>query len=131
MGAAIALVLWLPNLGWQADHGWPVFEMSRSLHTNGVDDGNTFLFLPMQSVFLGPFVTPLWIAGLVWLLRGPTVRDYRPLGVAWLVLAVGFIVTAGKPYYLAGLYPALIAAGAALVRATMVASERTGDILGR
>jgi hypothetical protein len=112
VGAAIALVLWLPNLLWQADHGWPVFEMSRSLHTNGVDDGNTFLFLPMQMVFLGPFVTPLWIAGLVWLLRGPTGRDYQPLGIVWVLLALGFIGTAGKPYYLAGLYPALIAAGA-------------------
>jgi 4-amino-4-deoxy-L-arabinose transferase-like glycosyltransferase len=112
VGAVIALGLWLPNLLWQAGHGWPVLEMSRSLHANGVDDGNAFLFLPMQLVFLGPLVTPVWIAGLVWLLRDPAGRDYRPVGVAWVLLAVVFVVTAGKPYYLAGLYPALIAAGA-------------------
>ena len=111
LGAAIAVVFWLPNLAWQAGHGWPAFEMSRSLHTKGVHDGNPFLFLPMQLVFLGPFVTPLWIAGLLWLLRDPAGRDHRPLAVAWILLALAFIVTAGKPYYLAGLYPALIAAG--------------------
>lgn len=110
-GAAIAVVLWLPNLAWQAGHGWPVFEMSRSLHGNGVRDANTFLFLPMQLVLLGPFVTPVWIAGLLWLLRDPAGRDHRALAVAWILLAFGFVVTAGKPYYLAGLYPALIAAG--------------------
>ena len=112
LGVAVAALLWLPNLAWQAGHGWPVFDMSRSLRTNGMHDGNMFLFLPMQLVFLGPFVTPLWIAGLVWLVRDRARREARFLAVAWGVLTVTFIATAGKPYYLAGLYPALIAAGA-------------------
>ncbi len=75
-------------------------------------DGNMFLFLPMQLVFLGPFVTPLWIAGLVWLGCDRARREARFLAVAWGVLTVTFIATAGKPYYLAGLYPSLVAAGA-------------------
>jgi hypothetical protein len=111
LGAGIALFIWLPNLVWQDTHGWPVFDMSRSLHTEGVHDSNSVLFLPMQLVFLSPFTTPLWIGGLMWLLRDGAQRIYRPIAVAWVLLAVMFIATAGKPYYLAGLYPALLAAG--------------------
>jgi hypothetical protein len=116
-GLGIALVLWAPNLAWEASHGWPVVEMSRSLHRNGVRDANMSLFLPLQLVFLNPIVTPIWIAGLVWLFRSPAGRPYRPLAVAWVALAVGFIVTAGKPYYIAGVYPALLAAGSVWLEA--------------
>src|SRR5438270_7357808 len=62
-GAGIALLIWAPNLAWQASHSWPVTDMSRSLHAKGGDDGNMYVFLPMQRVVLNPAVTPLWIAG--------------------------------------------------------------------
>jgi hypothetical protein len=39
-------------------------------------------------------------------------RPYRYLGVTFVVLFVMFVATAGRPYYLAGLYPPLVAAGA-------------------
>lgn len=111
-GTGIALCLWAPNLAWQAHHGWPWAQMSTSLRTKGAADGNRLLFLPMQLVFLSPVVTPLWFAGLLWTLRHRAGRSYRPLAIAWLVLVVVFLATAGKPYYLVGLYPFLLAAGA-------------------
>jgi hypothetical protein len=46
------------------------------------------------------------------LLRDPELRWCRALGVAYLVLAIAFIVTGGKPYYLAGMFPLLLAVGA-------------------
>jgi hypothetical protein len=36
----------------------------------------------------------------------------RAFGIAYLVLLVIFLITGGKPYYLGGLYPVLLAAGA-------------------
>jgi hypothetical protein len=39
-------------------------------------------------------------------------RNYRFIGVAFVVLYVVFVATAGRPYYLAGLYAPLAAAGA-------------------
>ena len=39
-------------------------------------------------------------------------RDYHFIGVAFVVLYVVFVATAGRPYYLAGLYAPLAAAGA-------------------
>jgi hypothetical protein len=46
------------------------------------------------------------------LFRDPGLRWFRVVGVAFPVLAVVYIVTGGKPYYLSVLLPALIAAGA-------------------
>jgi hypothetical protein len=111
-GAAIAALIWAPNLVWHAQHDWPVVEMSRSLHAEGVADGNTVLFVPGQLVLFNPVGAVLWLAGLSWLLRDAAARLVRPVAIAYLALVAVFVVTAGKPYYLAGLYPALLAAGA-------------------
>jgi hypothetical protein len=46
------------------------------------------------------------------LLRDRALRPVRFLGWTWIVLAAVFIATGGKPYYLAGLLPVLLAAGA-------------------
>ncbi len=54
----------------------------------------------------------MWIAGLWRLWRDPALRWCRALGVAWLVLAALFLVAGGKPYYLGGMFPLLLAAGA-------------------
>jgi hypothetical protein len=51
----------------------------------------------------------VWIPGLRWLLRD---ERLRVLGVAYLTLLVVFLVGRGKPYYVAGMYPVLLAAGA-------------------
>ena len=44
--------------------------------------------------------------------RDDELREYRFIGVAFVVLYVVFVATAGRPYYLAGLYAPLAAAGA-------------------
>lgn len=57
-------------------------------------------------------LVPVWVAGLWWLTGDPALRMYRAFVVAYVVLAVVFMLTGGKPYYLAGLFPILLAAGA-------------------
>jgi hypothetical protein len=66
-------------------------------------------------LLIGPLLAPVWITGLVRLFRDPSVRAYRFLAWAWVVLAVVFMASGGKPYYLAGLMPAFLGAGAAPV----------------
>ena len=111
LGGVVTLLVWAPNLVWQAQHDWPVVDMSRSLREEGIEDANTFTFVPLQLVLVNPALTPVWIAGLVWLLRDAAGRAWRPFAVAHLVLVVTFVVTSGKPYYLVGMYPVLLAAG--------------------
>jgi 4-amino-4-deoxy-L-arabinose transferase-like glycosyltransferase len=112
-GAVIALVLWSPWIIWQAHHGWPQLDVSRSIAGGGSTSSESWwAIVPFQLLLVSPLLAPVWIAGLASLFRHPGMRDVRFLAWTWIVLAVVFMATAGKPYYLAGLLPALIGAGA-------------------
>ncbi|MGZ4109442.1 MAG: glycosyltransferase family 39 protein [Actinomycetota bacterium] len=112
-GVAVAFAIWLPNLLWQADHAWPQVEMIRSIQRDSVGAGSAIAWLPLQVLITGVVPAVIWIAGLVRVLRNPEARRYRFLGIAYLVLAVVFALSAGdKFYYAAGLYVPLLGAGA-------------------
>ena len=113
LGGAIALAGWAPYLVWQAGHGWPQLAVSRSIAA-GHSGSSTprWLVLPEQLVLLSPWLAAVWVTGLVRLLRDPALRWARAIGIAYVILAVVFVVTGGKGYYLAGLFPVLVAAGA-------------------
>jgi 4-amino-4-deoxy-L-arabinose transferase-like glycosyltransferase len=108
--AAIALALWLPNLVWQAAHGWPQRELAGQIADEdplGVRIG----FLPFQLVIVSPFLAFVWISGLLWLLRAPEARPFRWLGFAYVALVALCLISGAKEYYAVGFYPALLAAG--------------------
>jgi 4-amino-4-deoxy-L-arabinose transferase-like glycosyltransferase len=115
-GAAIAFVLWSPWLVWQADHGWPQIDVSREIAAGGSTSSEAWwAIVPFQALLVGPLLAPVWVAGLVRLFREPGLGDVRFLAWAWVVLAITFMAAGGKPYYLAGLLPVLIGAGAIAV----------------
>jgi hypothetical protein len=112
-GAVVAAAMWAPSLAWQADHGWAMFEMSRNLRRehSGVRVG--IAFLPLQLLLVNPVAAPVWLPGLVGLWRDPQRRRYRPVVIAFAVLALTIAVVIGdRPYFLAPMYTALFAAGA-------------------
>ena len=112
-GGAIAVAMWSPYLVWQASHGWPQLTISRAIAAGSSGSSQPrALFLPYQLGLVSVFLAPVWIAGLVRLLRDPALRWCRSIGWAYVVLAVVFLVTGGKAYYIAGLFPVLLAAGA-------------------
>ena len=112
-GAAIALVLWSPWLVWQADHGWPQIDVSREIAAGESTSSEAWwAIVPFQALLVGPLLAPVWVAGLVRLFREPGLRGVQFLAWAWVVLAIVFMAAGGKPYYLAGLLPVLIGAGA-------------------
>lgn len=109
-GAGVALVLAFPNVLWHASHDWPVVDMLRSLQEES-ESIDSLVFVPSQLVVTG-LTAVVWVPGLLWLLRDDGGRPFRAIGLAYLVLSGWFVVTSGKPYYLAGMYPALVGAGA-------------------
>jgi 4-amino-4-deoxy-L-arabinose transferase-like glycosyltransferase len=112
-GAVLAGLIASPYLAWQAGHSWPQLAMSRAIAAGSSGTSTPrALFLPFQLVLVSPVLVPVWVAGLRRLFRDPALRRLRCLGWAYPVLAALFVITGGKPYYLAGLYPLLLAAGA-------------------
>jgi hypothetical protein len=68
-----------------------------------------------QTLLVSPLTAPIWIAGLIALLVWKPLRPYRVLGISYLVCYTVFFCLHGKNYYLAPIYPMLLAAGAVLI----------------
>jgi hypothetical protein len=109
----IALLLWMPNLVWQASNGWPQLTMAQAI--SGYADDNRAQIVPLLWLFTGPLLFPLSVAGLVWILGGKTAAPWRAIGIAAVVALVLVFVSGGKAYYAIGIVPVFMAAGAILL----------------
>jgi 4-amino-4-deoxy-L-arabinose transferase-like glycosyltransferase len=111
LGIAASIVIFLPNLIWQAQHGFISLDFLRQIHERDVRIGRARYFLPEQLEFtlLG---FPLWLAGLYYYLFSPAGRRFRALGWMYLVPLLLLVIAKGRGYYLAAAYPMLYAAGA-------------------
>src|SRR6266576_3951151 len=88
LAGALALLIFMPNLLWEIRHGW------------------------QQSLLTLPLATPIWLAGLCYLLFDAAGKKYAALGLAYLIVLAELIALHGKSYYLAPAYLMLFAAGA-------------------
>ncbi|WP_213456832.1 ArnT family glycosyltransferase [Rhizomonospora bruguierae] len=122
IGGAIALLLWAPNLWWQATHGWPQVEMTAVIRQDA-DFGGRLGLLPSQLLMIGPPLAVVWGVGL-WRLLRDTARTHRAFGWAYLVVLALVLATGGREYYPGGAYPPLLAAGAVAVTGWLAAHRR-------
>ena len=101
--AAIALLIWAPNLAWQVAEGYPTLSYITNHQSGG---SGPVVYLIQFSVYFA-FLIPLWLAGMVSLFRNPSLR---PIGIACAVPLILFLFV-GKSYYAAGTIPVAIAQG--------------------
>jgi hypothetical protein len=112
-GVATAVAIAAPHLIWQAANGWPQLDLAEAIANGGSASSEPrWAYLPFQLVLISPLLFPVWMAGLWQFVRSEALRPWRFFTVAYAVLVVMFIATGGKPYYQAGFYPVLLAAGA-------------------
>jgi hypothetical protein len=115
IGGAIALLIFLPNILWQVRHHFPTLEDLENVKNSGK---NVVLspveFVLQQALLIHPLLLPVWVAGLVSFLAG-RLRRLRVLGWTYLVLLAIMIALKAKNYYLAPIYPMLLAAGAVAI----------------
>jgi len=111
-----AFLVFLPNLLWNVHNHWPFIELMRNIRAEGRD-----VVLPplqyffQQTLLVLPLTAPIWITGLIALLFSQRLKAYRVLGWSYLVCYTVFFVLHGKNYYLAPIYPMLLAAGAVTI----------------
>ena len=105
----IALLLWAPNLAWQATNGWPQLTMAARIAGYAAD--NRAQVLPLLWLFAGPLLFPVTAVGLAWVLRARDAVPWRAIGIG-SVVALGLVVVAGgKAYYAIGSVAVFMAAG--------------------
>jgi len=125
--AAIIVALMLPNLWWQAAHGWPFLAVLQgdAAHRHAFNNGwllesqniaaNALSFATEQLVYTNPLAAPVWLCGLIAPFVWPRLRALRFLPVAYVALFIAAVLLEAKGYYVIGIYGALLATGAVVV----------------
>jgi 4-amino-4-deoxy-L-arabinose transferase-like glycosyltransferase len=116
LGGLAAFVVFLPNFLWNVHYHWPFLQLMRAIK----DAGRDVVLPPLQyflqqTLLVHPFTAPIWITGLIALLVSQRLKIYRVLGWSYLVCYAVFFILHGKNYYLAPIYPMLLAAGAVTI----------------
>jgi len=118
LGGAAAFLIFLPNLMWNVQNHWPFAELMRNLKADGRDVVlSPWQYFSQQMLLIHPLSAPIWITGLVALFASPRLKPYRVLGWCYVITFTVFVVLKGKNYYLAPIYPMLLAAGAVTMEA--------------
>ena len=124
LAGLVALVLVLPHLLWQVDHGWPSLEFMR----NAAREKNVALsplaFFESQLLMVGPGHSPLWLAGLAWFAVHRDARRLRPLAWVYPAVFVVMVSNGAKAYYLSPIYVPYLAAGAVWLERTTAEAWR-------
>jgi hypothetical protein len=110
LGVGVALLIWLPNLVWQINHGLPQLAMGAAIGERA-SFGDVLLIVPFQLILAGVLTWPVLLVGLWWLLRSAEGRSWRAIGWAYLAVLGITMLTRGQLYYPAGFLPVLLAAG--------------------
>jgi hypothetical protein len=113
LGAAVAVLLAVPNLVWNAQHGWPSLAFYRSRPAADLP-ATPMEALELQVLGANPANVLVWVPGALFLLLSRRVRSYRPLAIAFLALfAVILLSGHRRADRIAGIYPVVLAGGAA------------------
>ncbi|MGA8868233.1 MAG: glycosyltransferase family 39 protein [Candidatus Sulfotelmatobacter sp.] len=116
LGGLAAFLILLPNLLWNLKYDWPFVQLMHNIRAEGRDvilPAGQYFF--QQTLLVNPLTAPIWLAGLLALLFSARLKPYRALGWCYLVCYTVFFVLHGKNYYLAPVYPMLLAAGAVII----------------
>jgi hypothetical protein len=112
IAAAIALLIFMPNLLWQVQNHFPTLEALRNVKaTHKNVELAPLAFFRQQIMMLNRASALVWIAGLGFLLFSGRMKTWRALGITYLVFLGIMMALKGKDYYLAPVYPMLYAAG--------------------
>lgn len=117
-GGVLAVAVTTPSLVWQAQRGWPFFDMQTAV-SGEVERmfGGRQMFLPMALLFAGILGGVLCCHGLWVLLSDSRFRTYRFMGIAAIACTAACVATGGRFYYIAGLYAVVMAASAVRIEA--------------
>ncbi len=108
LAVLIAAVLMVPNLVWEAGHGWTSVHFFVNPPPSGSDE-TRLQFIGNLILLVHPICVPVAVAGVLSLVRD---RLVRPLGWTVAGTVVAYFVLGGKSYYTLPVLVFALAAGA-------------------
>jgi hypothetical protein len=125
VAAGLAVFCFLPFIIWNITHDFAHLEFIRNASSGKYSGLSPLSFIRGQVLLQNPLTLPLWGAGLIALLVWQPLRQYRALGIAYLVAFVILIVNwHSKAEYLSAAYPMLFAAGGVVLERFFSAASR-------
>jgi 4-amino-4-deoxy-L-arabinose transferase-like glycosyltransferase len=119
IAAAIALLIWAPNLAWQVANGFPTLTYVTNHRGSG---GGVAIYL-IEFALIINLLLPLWVVGVISLFRSPLLR---PIGIA-TAIPIALFLFVGKFYYAASTIPVVMAQG--LMTLSSMGRRRLGTTL--
>lgn len=114
-GFAVSVLVFLPNVIWQARHGFISLDFLSHLHARDLRQGRFKDFYVGQLLICLNIVTvPLALRGLWFYFVREEGRRYRLLGWTVVVTFLLFAIAGARAYYTAPLYPVLLAGGSVM-----------------
>jgi hypothetical protein len=111
-GAALALIIFLPNLLWNIQHHFPFLELQENIRRAGRNVPLPPLaFVSQLTLTMLPLTLPIWLAGLWYYLFSEKGKPFRALGWAWLFTVGSIMVLNPRVYYAYPAFPIVFAAG--------------------
>lgn len=115
IGVAASILIFLPNVIWQARHHFISLEFLSYLHKRDLRQGRYAGFYREQlQICVNLVTTPLAFLGLWFCFVKQEGKRYRAIGWVFVVTFVLFALFGARAYYAAPLYPMLLAAGCVL-----------------
>ncbi|WP_306365090.1 glycosyltransferase family 39 protein [Nocardia sp. CC227C] len=112
LACAVLSVSALPQLWWQAAHGWPQLAMGAVVRDEQLATSGGLVAMPLQVIVTAGPLGVLLLVGMWAGMRSPRLHPYRFL-VPLVLLGLAGVVAGGlRPYFVAGAFPGLFAAGA-------------------
>lgn len=125
-GGVAAFLIFLPNVIWNYHHDWPFVQLMHNIRVDGRDvQLSPLQYFLQQILLIHPLAAPVWITGVLALLFWRQLNSYRFLGWTYVCAFTTFVALHGKNYYLAPIYPMLLAAGAVLIENGIEKSRQT------
>ena len=115
VGSMMSIVMFLPHVMWQIRNGWPTLEFMHNAAEFKNLSLSPFAFLLQLTIGLNPFMLPLWLSGLLYLLLRKEIKKFRFLGWIAVVFLLVYLVQNSKIYYVFPIFPLLLSSGAVAV----------------
>lgn len=111
ISAAIAVLIFLPNIIWQIANHFPTIEFMSNAAKYKNQPMGILEFSKNAAFELNPGFTVVILIALYFLFFSKNFKNFRLIG--WLIVSVFlvFMFNNGKPYYMGILYPTMLAAG--------------------